>query len=73
MTAPVLETDAPARAGFAGERWRETIDVRDFVQANYAPYHGGGFLFGPTARTSALWARRHGRRAGPPSPPAPTP
>jgi len=37
MTAPVLETDMPVWNGFAGERWPEAIDVRDFIQANYTP------------------------------------
>ncbi|MBS2961511.1 formate C-acetyltransferase [Actinocrinis puniceicyclus] len=41
---------------FAGACWRETIDVRDFIQANYTPYDGdGSFLAGPTERTTALW------------------
>lgn len=45
-------------AGFAGRRWREAIDVRDFIQANYAPYQGdASFLAVPTARTTALWTR----------------
>jgi formate C-acetyltransferase len=45
-------------AGFAGERWRAAIDVRDFIQFNYTPYTGdGSFLAGPTERTTALWAR----------------
>ena len=43
-------------AGFAGEGWRESIDVRGFIQANYTPYLGdGSFLCGPTSRTVALW------------------
>ncbi len=59
MTAPVVEqTNAGAWQGFAGARWRDAIDVRDFIQANYTPYTGdGSFLAGPTARTTALWAR----------------
>ena len=41
---------------FAGDAWRERIDVRAFIQANYTPYDGGdGFLAGPTVRTKALW------------------
>ncbi|NUR30203.1 MAG: formate C-acetyltransferase [Catenulispora sp.] len=33
------------------------MDVRDFIQRNYTPYDGdGGFLAGPTARTTALWS-----------------
>ncbi|MFJ8625107.1 formate C-acetyltransferase [Kitasatospora sp. NPDC093550] len=47
---------ATAWDGFRGERWRETIDVRDFVQHNYTPYGGdGSFLAGPTERTLAVW------------------
>ena len=58
MAASVLESEAPAWSGFAGQRWREAIDVRDFIQANYTPYRGdGSFLSGPTERTTALWGR----------------
>jgi formate C-acetyltransferase len=59
MTAPVIERTAEdAWDGFVGGRWRDAIDVRDFIQANYTPYSGdGSFLAGPTARTTALWAR----------------
>ena len=36
--------------------WENTIDVRDFIQKNYAPYDGdGSFLAGPTERTKKLW------------------
>ena len=45
-------------AGFAGVGWRESIEVRGFIQANYTPYLGdGSFLCGPTSRTVALWER----------------
>ncbi|WEH12785.1 formate C-acetyltransferase [Streptomyces sp. VNUA24] len=43
---------------FAGTHWREQVDVRDFIQANYTPYEGDdGFLSGPTDRTLAVWAK----------------
>lgn len=43
---------------FAGGRWLDEIDVRDFVQRNYTPYAGdGAFLAGPTDRTLAVWGR----------------
>ena len=43
-------------AGFIGGTWRDDIDVRDFIQANYTPYDGDNtFLAGPTARTTRLW------------------
>ncbi|MDD2955960.1 MAG: formate C-acetyltransferase [Oscillospiraceae bacterium] len=41
--------------GFQGTTWRESIDVRDFIQQNYTPYLGDeSFLAGPTARTQGL-------------------
>ncbi|MEZ0068162.1 formate C-acetyltransferase [Streptacidiphilus sp. MAP12-20] len=44
--------------GFRGGLWRDAIDVRDFIQANYAPYLGDdSFLAGPTARTTAVWKK----------------
>ncbi|MFD0415886.1 formate C-acetyltransferase [Streptomyces sp. NPDC127108] len=44
--------------GFKGGLWRDSIDVRDFVQHNYAPYEGdAAFLTGPTRRTTAVWQR----------------
>lgn len=45
-------------AGFVAGVWSEKVDVRGFIQANYTPYLGdAAFLAGPTARTTALWAR----------------
>ena len=36
--------------------WVKEIDVRDFIQKNYAPYEGDdSFLAGPTKRTLKLW------------------
>lgn len=44
--------------GFEGQRWRERIDVRDFIQANYTPFGGdAGFLTGPTDRTRRVWGK----------------
>ena len=59
-TADDAATDRPSEAapwaGFAPGRWQTEIDLRGFIQANYAPYHGdAGFLSGPTDRTLALW------------------
>ena len=52
------ENPGDAWHGFAPGPWRETIDVRDFLQRNYTPYTGdAGFLAGPTERTTALWQR----------------
>ncbi|CAM5508985.1 formate acetyltransferase [Streptomyces badius] len=60
MTATV--TTAPRTADawrqFTGSGWRERIDVRDFIQANYTPYEGdSGFLTGATGRTRAVWEK----------------
>ncbi|MEL3944379.1 formate C-acetyltransferase [Streptomyces sp. LNU-CPARS28] len=58
----VAPTDVAAPGGewrgFTGERWRAHVDVRDFIQANYAPYEGdSSFLAGPTNRTRAVWKK----------------
>lgn len=43
-------------ASFLPGIWRETIDVRDFIQKNYTPYEGNGnFLAGATKRTEKIW------------------
>ncbi len=44
--------------GFKGTHWLDEVDVRDFIQHNYAPYDGDeSFLAGPTEATDKLWAR----------------
>jgi formate C-acetyltransferase len=51
------DTDGAWR-GFRPGLWQTEINVRDFIQQNYEPYHGdGGFLAPATARTRALWAK----------------
>ncbi|WP_329281850.1 formate C-acetyltransferase [Streptomyces sp. NBC_01451] len=60
MTATVTVGDRVGEAwlGFAGTRWRDLIDVRDFIQANYTPYEGdASFLTGSTDRTRAVWEK----------------
>lgn len=43
---------------FRGEKWREQIDVRDFIINNYTPYEGdGSFLAEATPRTKRLWEK----------------
>lgn len=43
---------------FKGERWREKIDLRGFIAANFTPYSGDeSFLAGPTERTTRLMNR----------------
>ena len=42
--------------GFEGKKWKEEVDVREFIQANYTPYDGDeSFLEGPTDATNKLW------------------
>jgi len=45
--------------GFNGEAWKTEINVRDFIQTNYAPYEGDAdFLESQgTAATDELWAK----------------
>lgn len=41
---------------FQGTRWKETIDVNNFIIENITPYTGdASFLEGPTERTQELW------------------
>ncbi|MFG3292895.1 formate C-acetyltransferase [Streptomyces sp. NPDC048179] len=55
-TASIRTTDA--WRGFAGTHWRERVDVRAFIQANYTPYEGdSAFLSGVTDRTRAVWEK----------------
>ena len=45
-------------AGFKGEKWKNEINVRDFIQNNYTYYDGDdSFLAGPTERTKKLFAK----------------
>ena len=45
-------------AGFKGTKWKESIDVRDFIQANYTIYEGDeSFLAKPTEATNVLWKK----------------
>ncbi len=42
--------------GFEGRLWKEEINVRQFIQDNYAPFDGDeSFLAGPTEATDKLW------------------
>jgi formate C-acetyltransferase len=41
---------------FSGSRWKEEVNVRDFIQNNYVPYEGDeSFLAGPASSTQKLW------------------
>ena len=42
--------------GFEGRLWKESVDVRDFIQKNYKIYDGDEtFLADPTDATNTLW------------------
>lgn len=44
--------------GFAPGQWESDVNVREFIQLNYTPYHGNdAFLKGPTEATNKLWAK----------------
>ena len=44
--------------GFKGRKWRDDVDVRDFIQNNYTIYDGDeSFLEGPTEATNKLWGK----------------
>jgi formate C-acetyltransferase len=61
MTVTATPTRTRDRAvsgwdGFNPGIWQKDIDVRDFIQQNYEPYHGdGAFLAPATARTQKIW------------------
>lgn len=41
---------------FLGYKWKQNIDVRDFIVSNYTEYLGDdSFLEGPTEATTKLW------------------
>lgn len=43
---------------FKGSKWKEDIDVRDFIVNNYTQYDGDeSFLKGPSKKTSILWGK----------------
>ena len=60
-TQTIGSTDPGARhawRGFRGAGWRDSIDVRQFVQDNYTPYEGGAdFLAPATTRTTGVWSK----------------
>ena len=44
--------------GFVGRKWKEDVNVREFIQNNYTMYDGDeSFLAAPTEATNKLWGR----------------
>src|SRR5687767_12470844 len=58
-TARGIATDKPPKwQGFNGGLWASQINVRDFIQQNYLPYHSDeSFLAPATNRTKRIWSR----------------
>ncbi|MFA6830213.1 MAG: formate C-acetyltransferase [Bacilli bacterium] len=51
-----MKIDEQAWVGFKGRKWKEDINLRDFIQNNFTPYGGDeSFLAGPTDATEKLW------------------
>ena len=58
VTYPVTEELKQAWRGFEGRKWREDVNVREFIQSNYTMYDGDeSFLAPPTEATNKLWGR----------------
>src|SRR5204863_5170292 len=60
MASPTATLEVPrersAWAGFTEGLWQKEINVRDFIQQNYAPYDGDeSFLALATERTKKIW------------------
>ncbi len=52
------EVYAQAWREFTPGDWKEAVNVRDFIQTNYTPYHGDeSFLADATDATTTLWAK----------------
>ena len=47
-----------AHKDFKGTKWKDKIDVNDFILKNYSEYTGDeSFLEGPTEATTKLWEK----------------
>ncbi len=52
----VRQIHEQAWRSFAPGRWKQAIDLRDFIVRNVVPYSGDeSFLASPSARTKAVW------------------
>ena len=59
VTYPVTEELKQAWRGFEGRKWREDVNVREFIQSNYTMYDGDeSFLAPPTEATNKLWGAK---------------
>jgi formate C-acetyltransferase len=54
--AQAKDATAPAWQGFRTGLWQKEINVRDFIQQNYQPYHGNASFLAPaTSRAQSIW------------------
>ncbi len=57
----MMDNHMDAWRGFQGTSWRESINVRDFIQQNFKPYYGDDrFLSSVSADSAALWEKVRG-------------
>ncbi len=54
----VAQTESNPWEGFQAGPWQKEVNVRDFIQLNYAPYEGNDeFLSEATDRTKTVWGK----------------
>lgn len=57
----MLKSDFQAWEGFEGTKWKDEVNVRDFIQKNYTPYDGNeDFLADSSEATNLLWEELKG-------------
>lgn len=55
-----IDVNCTAWKGFRTGEWRHLVNVRNFIQKNYTPYHGDeSFLAKTTAKTDRVWEKAH--------------
>ena len=53
-----IDVNCSAWKGFHTGEWRHLVNVRNFIQKNYTPYHGDeSFLAGISPRTKKVWEK----------------
>ena len=53
-----IDVNCTAWSGFKTGEWRHLVNVRNFIQKNYTPYHGGDEFLAPISeKTAKVWER----------------
>lgn len=53
-----MEENVDIYKGFSGEKWREDIDVADFIKSNYKEYKGDDSFLSPiSSKTKKVWEK----------------